>query len=81
MPDADLSLVPEEPEASVLSNDQSNNNQESEMSESTEVWPLEAFIKHEPLVSAPFLNNQCKKPYTLVLDLDETLVHYLEEEH
>ena len=31
------------------------------------------------LVKAPYLNDQPLKPYTLVLDLDETLLHYYEK--
>jgi len=29
----------------------------------------------------PYITTQPKKPYTLVLDLDETLIHYNEEVH
>ena len=31
------------------------------------------------LVEAPYLNFHSEKPYTLVLDLDETLLHYFEK--
>jgi predicted secreted acid phosphatase len=31
------------------------------------------------LVEAPYLTDTSKKPYTLVLDLDETLLHYFEK--
>ena len=30
-------------------------------------------------VVAPYLTNKSRKPYTLVLDLDETLLHYEEK--
>jgi predicted secreted acid phosphatase len=30
------------------------------------------------LVEAPYIKEPCKKKYTLVLDLDETLLHYFE---
>jgi hypothetical protein len=31
------------------------------------------------LVEAPYLTDTSLKPYTLVLDLDETLLHYFEK--
>ena len=44
-------------------------------------WPDQAFTQIEQNVKTPFLppikNN---RKYTLVLDLDETLIHY-DEEH
>jgi hypothetical protein len=89
MRDADLSLVPEEPEASIQSNDQSNtvfspdqtSNTMAYPSECNDTWPLDAFLKIEPMVQTPFLTQAPRRPYTLVLDLDETLIHYLEEVH
>lgn len=37
-------------------------------------------LRVENLVKAPFLPKNCDKKYSLVLDLDETLVHYIENE-
>ncbi len=57
---------------------------EEHCSESSEVlnsddiaWPDEAFTQIEQNVETPYLPNPTK-PYTLVLDLDETLIHYNE---
>jgi hypothetical protein len=57
---------------------------EEHCSESSEVinsddiaWPDEAFTQIEQNVETPYL-PPATKPYTLVLDLDETLIHYNE---
>ena len=43
-------------------------------------WPNQAFTRIEQSVQTPYLPKESTKPYTLVLDLDETLIHYNEAE-
>ena len=63
-----MSCITEEERSSE--DDESTQKQEI----SQEQWP----VNSNPVLSIPYLTTPAYKPYTLVLDLDETLIHYLD---
>lgn len=45
----------------------------------SEKFPAD-WLKNVPVLTPPFIKEKSKKKYTLILDLDETLVHYFEKD-
>jgi TFIIF-interacting CTD phosphatase-like protein len=65
---------------SRLNSSQDDNKVINEQAEdSLDIETVDSKDNIQALPQPPFLNPKPIKPYTLVLDLDETLVHYVEE--
>ena len=56
------------------------NSNRSILASSTNKLQKEMLTKNRTLIKLPYLNQESLKAYTLVLDLDETLVHFREDQ-